>query len=75
MLCKDNMTNHDFKTKKNIAKHIFLPFYTFFFFFFKKKKITKATEYGMYECYATQILEEKQRKKKEKKKKKNGHKE
>ena len=29
----------------------------------------------MYECYATQILEEKQRKKKEKKKKKNGHKE
>ena len=39
MLCKDNMANLDFKSKKNNAKHIFLPFSAFFlflFFFIKK---------------------------------------
>ena len=34
MLCKDNMANLDFKSKKNNAKHIFLPFLKYF-----KKKI------------------------------------
>ena len=43
MLCKDNMANLDFKSKKNNAKHIFLPFSSFFFFsyiyiYYKKEK-------------------------------------
>ena len=36
MLCKDNMANLDYKSKKNNAKHIFPLIYLFFF-----KKITK----------------------------------
>ena len=48
MLCKDNMTNLDFKSKKNNAKHTFLPFSSFFFVFFflfikKNNKESKTT--------------------------------
>ena len=72
MLCKDNVANLDFKSKKNNAKHIFPSFsffffnfiYLFFVFFFKE--LTKKTLHEMHECYALQIL---------KTKKKNGHKE
>ena len=34
MLCKDNIANLNFKSKKNNAKHIFLPFSSFIFYFF-----------------------------------------
>ena len=55
MLCKDNVVNLDYKSKKNNAKHIF-PSFSFLFFFFILKKITKATYHEMHKCYAMQIL-------------------
>ena len=59
MLCKDNMVNLDYKSKKTNAKHIFPSFSFLFFYFFILKKITKATYHEMHECYVMQILKEK----------------
>ena len=59
MLCKDNVVNLDYKSKKNNAKHIFPSFSFLFFYFFILKKITKATYHEMHECYAMQILKKK----------------
>ena len=56
MLCKDNMANLDFKSKKNKAKHIFPSFSL------NKKKLTKKTQHEMHECYAMQILKTKKTK-------------
>ena len=52
MLCKDNMTNLDFKSKKNNAKHTFLPFSSFFlfFFFYLLKRITKKAKQPSMKC-------------------------
>ena len=61
MLCKDNMVNLDYKSKKTNAKHIF-PSFSFSFFLFILKRITKTTYNEMHECYAMQILETKKTK-------------
>ena len=81
MLCKDNMANLDYKSKKNNAKHIF-PSFPFFIFYLFIKGIIKKTYYEMHEYYAMQILETTTTKKKKKTTtttttttKKNGHKE
>ena len=36
MLCKDKLANLDFKSKKNNANHILLPFFFFFFLIWKR---------------------------------------
>ena len=59
MLCKNKLTNLDFKSKKNNAKHILLPFSFFYLFFNFKKKKQKQSQNEMHECYAMQILETK----------------
>ena len=75
MLCKNNMANLDYKSKKNNTKHIF-PSFLFFLF-----GITKTTYTKMNKCYAMQILKKKIEKTKNKKQnktktaKKNGYKE
>ena len=53
MLCKDNIANLNFKSKKNNAKHIFLPFSSFFYFIFLfiiKKKTKKKQKQPSMEC-------------------------
>ena len=70
MLCKNNMANLDYKSKKNNAKHIFPSFFSFFFKKFFLKRITKTTYHEMHECYAMKVLKNKENKTI----KKNGHK-
>ena len=67
MLCKDNMANLDYKSKKNNAKHIFpsFSFLFFIFYFLFLKGITKTTHHEMYECYAMKILKTKTKNSKE----------
>ena len=72
MLCKNNMANIDYKSKRYNAKHIF-PSFPFFFFLKNlfKKKNNKTPYHEMHECYTMQIL----KKKKQQQQQKNGHKE
>ena len=68
MLCKDNMANLDFKSKKNNAKQIFPSFSSSFFFFFLIFEKNNKTPYReMHECYGMKILKKKRNKKKKSK--------
>ena len=71
MLCKDNMVNVDYKSKKNNANTFFLSFPFFLKIFFIKRN-NKNTYHEMHKCYAMQILKQKETKKTATKK---GHKE
>ena len=56
MLCKDNMTNFDYKSKKIMQNTFFLHFPPFYFYFLFLNIITKTIYHEMHECYAMQIL-------------------